>query len=120
VLATLIRLPGDFDLAEEALREAFRAALEQSPRTGLPGNPRAWLVSAGRLKGIDVLRRRGRRDDVARLCRGGSCPLPGAATAPGIDGGSSLTITAVSSKVERDAVTQLVEDSRCLSPRAGS
>jgi RNA polymerase sigma-70 factor (ECF subfamily) len=57
VLATLIRLLGSFDLAEEALHEAFRAALEQWPRDGVPANPRAWLVSAGRFKAIDVLRR---------------------------------------------------------------
>lgn len=60
VLATLIRLLGDFDLAEDALQEAFRAALEQWPREGLPRNPRAWLVSTGRFKGIDAVRRRGR------------------------------------------------------------
>jgi RNA polymerase sigma-70 factor, ECF subfamily len=64
VLATLIRMLGDFDLAEEALQEAFRAALEQWPREGLPRNPRAWLVSTGRFKGIDVVRRRGRHEDV--------------------------------------------------------
>ena len=57
VFATLIRLLGDFDLAEEALHEAFRAALEQWPRDGVPENPRAWLVSAGRFKAIDGLRR---------------------------------------------------------------
>ena len=62
VLATLIRLLGDFDLAEEALHEAFRAALEQWPRDGMPANPRAWLVSAGRFKAIDALRRRARFD----------------------------------------------------------
>ena len=62
VLATLIRLLGDFDVAEEALHEAFRAALEQWPRDGVPGNPRAWLVSAGRFKAIDSLRRRARFD----------------------------------------------------------
>src|SRR6186997_663065 len=60
VLATLIRLLGDFDLAEEALHEAFRAALEQWPRDGLPANPRAWLVSTGRFKAVDALRRRAR------------------------------------------------------------
>ncbi len=60
VLATLIRLLGDFDLAEEALHEAFRAALEQWPRDGAPANPRAWLVSAGRFKAIDGLRRQSR------------------------------------------------------------
>jgi len=62
VLATLIRLLGDFDRAEEALAEAFRAALEQWPREGIPGNPRAWLVSAGRFKVIDALRRQKRFD----------------------------------------------------------
>jgi len=62
VLATLIRLLGDFDLAEEALHEAFRAALEQWPRDGVPANPRAWLVSAGRFKAIDTLRRLSRFD----------------------------------------------------------
>jgi RNA polymerase sigma-70 factor (ECF subfamily) len=60
VLATLIRLLGDFDLAEEALHEAFRAALEQWPRDGMPANPRSWLVSAGRFKAVDSLRRRSR------------------------------------------------------------
>jgi RNA polymerase sigma-70 factor (ECF subfamily) len=60
VFATLIRLLGDFDLAEEALHEAFRAALEQWPRDGVPANPRAWLVSAGRFKAIDGIRRRAR------------------------------------------------------------
>jgi RNA polymerase sigma-70 factor (ECF subfamily) len=62
VLATLIRLLGDFDVAEEALHDAFRAALEQWPRDGVPANPRAWLVSAGRFKAIDSLRRRARFD----------------------------------------------------------
>src|SRR6188472_2862100 len=62
VLATLIRLLGDFDLAEEALHDAFIAAVEQWPREGVPENPRAWLVSAGRFKAIDALRRRARFD----------------------------------------------------------
>ena len=57
ILATLIRLLGDFDRAEEAMHDAFRAALEQWPRDGVPANPRAWLVSAGRFKAIDHLRR---------------------------------------------------------------
>jgi RNA polymerase sigma-70 factor (ECF subfamily) len=60
VLATLIRLLGDFDLAEEALHDAFRAALEQWPRDGVPANPRAWLISTGRFKAIDTIRRRTR------------------------------------------------------------
>src|SRR3954465_7674222 len=58
VLATLIRLLGDFDVAEEALHDAFKAALEQWPREGVPANPRAWLGPAGRFKGIDAFRRR--------------------------------------------------------------
>ena len=62
VLATLIRLLGDFDLAEEALHDAFMAALERWPAEGVPANPRAWLVSTGRVKAIDVLRRRARVD----------------------------------------------------------
>ena len=57
VFATLIRLLGDFDVAEEALHEAFRAALEQWPTEGVPDNPRAWLVSAGRFRAIDAMRR---------------------------------------------------------------
>jgi RNA polymerase sigma-70 factor, ECF subfamily len=62
VLATLIRLLGDFDLAEEALHDAFTSALAQWPREGLPPNPRAWLVSTGRFKAIDAMRRRARFD----------------------------------------------------------
>jgi RNA polymerase sigma-70 factor (ECF subfamily) len=62
VFATLIRLLGDFDLAEEALHDAFIAAVEQWPREGVPHNPRAWLVSAGRFKVIDATRRRARFD----------------------------------------------------------
>ena len=71
ILATLIRLLGDFELAEEAVQEAFAAALEHWPTEGTPGNPRAWLVSAGRNKAVDLLRRRacfeGKRDELARL-----------------------------------------------------
>jgi RNA polymerase sigma-70 factor (ECF subfamily) len=62
VLATLIRLLGDFDLAEEAMHDAFSAAVERWPRDGVPANPRAWLVSAGRFKAIDGFRRRARFD----------------------------------------------------------
>jgi RNA polymerase sigma-70 factor (ECF subfamily) len=63
VLATLIRLLGDFDLAEEALHDAFVAAIERWPVEGVPVNPRTWLVSAGRFKAIDQLRRRAALDD---------------------------------------------------------
>jgi len=76
VLATLIRLLGDFDLAEEALHDAFRAAVEQWPAEGVPDNPRAWLVSAGRFKAIDSIRRRKRFDasemDIAESLHGGT------------------------------------------------
>ena len=65
VLATLIRLLGDFDRAEEAMHDAFAAAMEQWPRDGVPDNPRAWLVSAGRFKAIDGMRRRARYRRVA-------------------------------------------------------
>jgi len=60
IFATLIRLLGDFDLAEDAMQEAFRAAMEQWPHSGVPANPRPWLVSTGRFKAIDALRRRAR------------------------------------------------------------
>jgi RNA polymerase sigma-70 factor (ECF subfamily) len=62
VLATLIRLLGDFDLAEDALHDAFAAAVRQWPGDGVPANPRAWLVSTGRFRAIDTLRRRKRFD----------------------------------------------------------
>jgi RNA polymerase sigma-70 factor, ECF subfamily len=62
VLATLVRLLGDFDLAEEALQDAFAAAMEQWRRDGIPANPRSWLISTGRFKAIDRLRRRARFD----------------------------------------------------------
>ncbi|HSZ64480.1 MAG TPA: RNA polymerase sigma factor [Terriglobales bacterium] len=71
ILATLIRLLGSFDLAEEATQEAFAAALEQWPHQGTPMNPRAWLVSTGRNKAVDLLRRRARfenkREELQRL-----------------------------------------------------
>jgi RNA polymerase sigma-70 factor (ECF subfamily) len=62
VFATLIRLLGDFDLAEEALHDAFIAAMEQWPRDGVPENPRAWLISTGRFRAIDAIRKRARFD----------------------------------------------------------
>ena len=78
MLATLIRLLGDFDRAEEAMHEAFAAAVEQWPRDGVPQNPRAWLVSAGRFKGIDAIRRQSRTD-------GDFEAAAGTAQAPGAD-----------------------------------
>src|SRR5271168_834346 len=62
ILATLIRLLGDFDLAEEAMHEAFAAALTLWPKSGVPDNPRPWLISTARFKAIDTLRRRARFD----------------------------------------------------------
>src|SRR4030095_321539 len=62
ILATLIRLLPASELAEDALHEAFTAALERWPKDGVPGNPRAWLVSTRRFKGIDAMRRRARVD----------------------------------------------------------
>jgi RNA polymerase sigma-70 factor, ECF subfamily len=70
ILATLIRLLGDFDLAEEAMHEAFAAALSLWPKSGMPDNPRPWLISTARFKAIDTLRRRARfdasQDELAR------------------------------------------------------
>jgi len=70
ILATLIRLLGDFDLAEEAMHEAFAAALSMWPKNGVPGNPRPWLISTARFKAMDTLRRRARvdasQDDLVR------------------------------------------------------
>src|SRR5262249_19941194 len=62
ILATLIRVVGDCEVAEEALHDAFASAMESWTRDGLPSNPRAWLVSAGRFKAIDAMRRRARFD----------------------------------------------------------
>src|SRR5687767_8662789 len=72
VLATLVRLLGDLDLAEEAMHEAFAAALESWPQTGIPENPRPWLISTARFKAIDAMRRRARfkgaqRDLIAQM-----------------------------------------------------
>src|SRR5580658_1147406 len=66
VLATLVRLLGDLDLAEEAMHEAFAVALESWPQTGIPDNPRPWLISTARFKAIDTLRRRARFDGAQR------------------------------------------------------
>jgi RNA polymerase sigma-70 factor, ECF subfamily len=83
VLATLIRLLGDFDLAEEALHDAFAAAVERWPRDGVPANPRAWLVSTGRFKAIDGLRRRARFDSAQASLAAGL--EPGAADPVDLD-----------------------------------
>ncbi|SCX44074.1 RNA polymerase sigma factor [Variovorax sp. EL159] len=79
IFATLVRLLGDFDLAEEALHDAFRSALEQWPRDGVPVNPRAWLVSTGRFKSIDGIRRQARFtawDDAAEHIAALADPAP--------------------------------------------
>jgi RNA polymerase sigma-70 factor (ECF subfamily) len=87
VFATLIRLLGDFDLAEEALHDAFASAVEQWPREGVPANPRAWLVSAGRFKGIDALRRRARADaSLLELADRMNVEAADATAAPAADG----------------------------------
>ena len=82
ILATLIRLLGDFDLAEEALHEAFAAAIECWPAEGIPAKPRAWLVSTGRFKAIDALRQRARFDrsqgELVRQLEQAGAPSPGA------------------------------------------
>src|SRR5262245_10499672 len=75
VLATLIRLLGDFDTAEARMHDAFRAALEQWPREGVPGNPRAWLVSTGRFKAIDSMRRRKRFDALEEIGEAADIPV---------------------------------------------
>ena len=76
ILATLIRLLGDFDLAEEAMHEAFAAALSAWPQSGVPGAPRPWLISTARFKAIDTLRRRARfdasQDELVRYLEGQS------------------------------------------------
>src|SRR3954468_17568212 len=66
VLATLVRLLGDLDLAEEAMHEAFAVALESWPQTGIPDKPRPWLISTARFKAIDTMRRRARFDGAQR------------------------------------------------------
>src|SRR5579871_4900255 len=66
VLATLVRLLGDLDLAEESMHEAFAAALDTWPKTGIPDKPRPWLISTARFKAIDAMRRRARFDGVQR------------------------------------------------------
>jgi RNA polymerase sigma-70 factor, ECF subfamily len=88
VLATLIRLLGDFDLAEEALHDAFAAAIQQWPESGIPDNPRAWLVTTGRFKAIDGIRRRARFDaSVNELARrlGAETVDPVELTDPGLE-----------------------------------
>src|SRR6266446_6972053 len=83
ILATLIRLLGDFELAEDALHDAFRAALEHWPNEGVPANPRAWLISTGRFKAIDALRRRARFDASQTAIAEQLNPAAGEVTASG-------------------------------------
>ena len=99
ILATVIRLVGDFDLAEEATQEAFAAALAQWPRDGVPVNPRAWIVSAARHKAIDRLRRHGRfAEKLDQLASGidapaGECAIAGEAESPVLDERLRLVFT---------------------------
>jgi RNA polymerase sigma-70 factor, ECF subfamily len=86
VLATLIRLLGDFELAEDALQEAFAAAVEQWPEKGIPSNPRAWLVSAGRFRAIDALRRRKNYDEKLGRLAGELVGQGGRDAEPSLDG----------------------------------
>src|SRR5262249_59156829 len=89
VFATLIRLLGDFDLAEDALHDAFAAALRQWPRDGVPANPRSWLVSAGRVKAVDAIPKRAPVDAslAGSAARVGAAP-PRAAGGWGGEGGA--------------------------------
>jgi RNA polymerase sigma-70 factor (ECF subfamily) len=107
VLATLIRLLGDFDRAEEAMHEAFAAAMEQWPRDGVPDNPRAWLVSAARFKGIDAMRRQARADtpyDTVEDLTGADSPDPAAAAdEPVEDDRLRLIFTCCHPALARDA-----------------
>ncbi|MDQ2670994.1 MAG: RNA polymerase sigma factor [Gemmatimonadota bacterium] len=95
VLATLIRLLGDFDLAEDAMHDAFIAAIDRWARDGVPANPRAWLVSTGRFKAIDTIRRRSRFDakmvEIAeRLGEAGDEAAGGEAAGDGTAGGAEV------------------------------
>src|SRR4029453_15102941 len=89
ILATLIRLLGDFDAAEEALQEAVTTALEQWPEQGTPGNPASWLISTARHKAIDGMRRRAfltrKQDEIARHMEQ-TAPASAAVGAPDSDG----------------------------------
>jgi RNA polymerase sigma-70 factor, ECF subfamily len=94
ILATLIRLLGDFDLAEEAMHEAFAAALSLWPSSGVPGNPRPWLISTARFKAIDALRRRARfdasQDELVRHLEGQSSSAESNKNAEGSPGDEFL------------------------------
>jgi RNA polymerase sigma-70 factor (ECF subfamily) len=85
VLATLIRLLGDFDVAEEAVHDAFVAAVEQWPGEGVPANPRAWLVSTGRFKAIDRLRRRAKHEVPLDEAEAEAVPAPAADDTEGVE-----------------------------------
>lgn len=87
MLATLIRLLGDFELAEDVMHEAFAAAVERWPEEGVPENPRAWLISAGRFRGIDRIRRRSRHTEhLERLHDEGATPAVGSPDSHPADG----------------------------------
>ncbi len=107
MLATLIRLLGDFDRAEEAMQDAFAAAIDQWPRHGVPDNPRAWLVSAARFKGIDAMRKASRidrpYDTVADLEAGAAQDPAGAAEDPVEDDRLRLVFTCCHPALAPDA-----------------
>jgi RNA polymerase sigma-70 factor (ECF subfamily) len=115
-LATLIRLLGDFDLAEEALQEAFAAALEQWPAGGVPRNPRAWLVSAGRHKAIDRLRREktlaAKQAEIAYLSEA-AVPAPGLADEPFTDDLMRLIFTCCHPALALEAQVALTLKTLC-------
>lgn len=107
VLATLVRLLGDLDLAEEALQEAFRAALERWPQSGVPENPRAWLISAGRFKAIDALRRRSRIEYWDGEVLEG---MSGAMSGPAAGFGSGASASNATGDIEMERVEEHIPD----------
>ncbi len=117
VLATLIRLLGDFDLAEEALHDAFTAAVERWPDTGVPANPRAWLVSTGRFKAIDSIRRRARHDaslvSIAKQLESGAPPTPELEDGSVVDDRLRLVFTCCHPALQPDAQIALTLRTVC-------
>lgn len=111
VFATLVRLLGDLDLAEEALHEAFTAAIEQWPRDGIPDSPRAWLIAVGRMRGIDALRRRRRAERKTSELRSAALSAwpPGPTMEPGelVDDRLPLLFTCCHPELPQDAQVAL-------------
>ncbi len=118
ILATVIRLVGDFDLAEEATQEAFATALEQWPGEGMPGNPRAWVISVARHKAIDHIRRRARfeerQGELQRLIELENAPADDGAHESGVpDERLSLIFTCCHPAIARDAQVALALRTLC-------